>query len=1171
MLSQRPTNTIDLDAACKPRTDVLTRRSISIFSRRGVDSVDLSHSAVMRALPPAFRPVDGNVRQKPAAATPRKSSLKPKKSKGTILNAVPQTTSAGSPSKPLTPVAYVKTVKASSPLEFACTTAAHEATTLKETQAQIIAEKRSPSKRHAKSKSSVDRIGVWVNGVIHWEQDQQPARRSGETIGSRGGSASIRTRPQSDDSTYRSDRGKPCLTVIIPQGKLLTREQSIAALKRPATSHGLSRKPSQPPSSSFPVREVSPLTDCAVSKRTLSRATTVFSPIERSRAASSASQRHDRSQSSSVTNSANKDESSDYSKRSSSTSVEAQGQPARRAQSARSAKSASAIFSIVNPTVAATLDEYTPVTKSYMDKPLPPTPSVSDSSLSFPMPPTLMPISLKPMTPTGYPRPQTARSSKSPRPLLKKAHSFQDQSIGIPRKMSQLDVFDQEFMKTSPYCPEDDNTESECESELDSMTLSQAETELREEIGRMSKHIPKNEDLENSGLHIVNVNEPAESQAQANRESVTMVMHPPPQSPEVPLKSQRREWSRSNSGELSESEVARLHARRQSDPCSLILDTLDAPMSDWWVKHRLSRSVSSAELPKFIGAADFIDRNDKLVEEVAIDDGLIVVSGPTLMRPEPEQTAMQAASQEAAEGVLVKILASLTSIEDLMNAILINKGMHRVYCENERRLVQTVARNESAPAFELRQWLKPTRKSQLMETDDEDDDEITILEQSPAAYVQAWRRDLKIIESLKTMIVASCQSFIRKETVAAMTDKAHPQAQRVTDAFWRIWTFCSIFGSQKGRDEDLIGQLDWLKGGRLANNLDCAATVSMNVDFDVGSILLNAPEYFGSGNEHGLTETQLYDITEIWTCMASLLQGYLGRVGQARSHGVYDNCNIDKDDLEKEEYMLEEWIAWVVTLGPTVVLELAEYASESSSAGVALAEENGWTKWSPPTQTTSRCTFLKEPVARLYEERVTAANVKAQNAHEQAEKEKARRRIAAHAQEIRARRQHSAFKRVPLVDMSMERPMSVMSTLSGGVALTPRFPPRNMTLPPVPAPAAIHPALRAAPALSPTSAVMLQQGMRTPALGTQSSHMAITQHQLAAQPERQALRAFNGVGEGTVELAVQRLLAMGFSAAEATVALKTTDTGDGLRVDRAVDWLLRTRGPAASVKWTGPQ
>ena len=46
------------------------------------------------------------------------------------------------------------------------------------------------------------------------------------------------------------------------------------------------------------------------------------------------------------------------------------------------------------------------------------------------------------------------------------------------------------------------------------------------------------------------------------------------------------------------------------------------------------------------------------------------------------------------------------------------------------------------------------------------------------------------------------------------------------------------------------------------------------------------------------------------------------------------------------------------------------------------------------------------------------------------------------------------------------------------------------------------------------------------------------------------------MAENTVERAVQKIIDMGFSAAEAGEALRVTDMGNGLRIDRAIDLLL---------------
>lgn len=66
----------------------------------------------------------------------------------------------------------------------------------------------------------------------------------------------------------------------------------------------------------------------------------------------------------------------------------------------------------------------------------------------------------------------------------------------------------------------------------------------------------------------------------------------------------------------------------------------------------------------------------------------------------------------------------------------------------------------------------------------------------------------------------------------------------------------------------------------------------------------------------------------------------------------------------------------------------------------------------------------------------------------------------------------------------------------------------------------------------------------------QDSHAASMQH--ARQYEMADPQTTN-----SVDRAVFRIVEMGFSPEQAKGALKITDMGDGLRVDRAVEFLLR--------------
>jgi hypothetical protein len=252
--------------------------------------------------------------------------------------------------------------------------------------------------------------------------------------------------------------------------------------------------------------------------------------------------------------------------------------------------------------------------------------------------------------------------------------------------------------------------------------------------------------------------------------------------------------------------------------------------------------------------------------------------------------------------------------------------------------------------------------------------------------------------------------------------------------------------------------------------------------------------------------------------MVVLLQGYHGRVGQARYHGVYDQCDVEECDVENEENYLEEWTAYLLTLGPEVVLEMAELYP---AAGFAMAKDNGWTRWTPPIYNGSRTSFLKEPVAKSYEAQIVEAKQQQRDPREQGKKDASRRRVATLAAEIRLRRQSSAYKRSPLIDMTNERAMSMRSRRDS-VSSTGHSSSRE--------------ASRLASA-APTSMSSVPRSFHTIAEDCSES--------------------FDHRAKDTGERAIQQLIAMGFDREMAIDALRITDRGDGLRLDRAVDLLLR--------------
>ena len=256
-------------------------------------------------------------------------------------------------------------------------------------------------------------------------------------------------------------------------------------------------------------------------------------------------------------------------------------------------------------------------------------------------------------------------------------------------------------------------------------------------------------------------------------------------------------------------------------------------------------------------------------------------------------------SPAGAEAVILNILQHLDHFDDLFSAALINHGFYRVYKRHELDLIKSTLQAMSPPAWEFREIAFPGHD--LLHAEDL---EMTRPEEeyTPATYLQFQKRDIQIIRAIKLEILEKCQSFVRPEITAALLSTDPSESARVDDALWRIWTFCIIFGSGKGREDDLVAQMDWLNGGTLAHQETC--TFSMTGTDLMNDTLVGMSESFAKGNEGGLSAEQLFDIMELWNCLAVLLQSFEGRTVQARQAGIYDNTDIRGGDIDGEEMML---------------------------------------------------------------------------------------------------------------------------------------------------------------------------------------------------------------------------------------------------------------------------
>jgi hypothetical protein len=74
--------------------------------------------------------------------------------------------------------------------------------------------------------------------------------------------------------------------------------------------------------------------------------------------------------------------------------------------------------------------------------------------------------------------------------------------------------------------------------------------------------------------------------------------------------------------------------------------------------------------------------------------------------------------------------------------------------------------------------------------------------------------------------------------------------------------------------------------------------------------------------------------------------------------------------------------------------------------------------------------------------------------------------------------------------------------------------------------------------------------------GSQSSGSFSSRSEALQQHEQQHHIFGSRSHENTADKAIYRIVEMGFTADQAREALRLTDLGDGLRVDRAVEFLL---------------
>jgi len=239
-------------------------------------------------------------------------------------------------------------------------------------------------------------------------------------------------------------------------------------------------------------------------------------------------------------------------------------------------------------------------------------------------------------------------------------------------------------------------------------------------------------------------------------------------------------------------------------------------------------------------------------------------------------------------------MSKVNDFTDLLSLACSNKGFYGVFKGNKLALVKAVLRNKSPPAWEL-------REASPKEIITNSRSGSSKLDYTPTKYVQFHTRDTYTILQLRTVIFVRCQALLRPDTAAAIRERSGDMSRRIDSALWRIWTFCTLFGSGKGREGDIMGQMDWLNGGTLARPTTRGSEMSF-----LESPRKNILPTFGRGNPGGLSADDLCDMTEMWICIKALLANIkdAARVSQARAYGVFHGHKGTTGNPRAEELLI---------------------------------------------------------------------------------------------------------------------------------------------------------------------------------------------------------------------------------------------------------------------------
>ncbi|KAI9034901.1 uncharacterized protein KD926_005151 [Aspergillus affinis] len=331
-----------------------------------------------------------------------------------------------------------------------------------------------------------------------------------------------------------------------------------------------------------------------------------------------------------------------------------------------------------------------------------------------------------------------------------------------------------------------------------------------------------------------------------------------------------------------------------------------------------------------------------------------------LPRPRKGTPAPAKSSTSAHVSVMFCILQEVDNLVDLFSFALVNRAAYTALKSHELPLIKSTLWKMSPAAWELRE-MSEIRWDKAPYTGG----------QSLAAtlYIRHCTMDLINHAQIKFLLYDHAHLILREDTLAAMRDGCSTRAIEIDEAIWRVWTFCHLFGNHKNRENDIMGQVRWLRGDCFVegDEHDLPAVCATSPDpKDFNTVFFSPPRGFAAGNRGLLSETQLRDMIEIWTAMASLLDFLRDETVLARRFGVFDGLDVPVGDRRLEKQALRAWLNYILTLGPTAVLSLVPLGPRSPKESIfSRANSYGWTKWTPPLSSSLENGFFVGVVSEL--------------------------------------------------------------------------------------------------------------------------------------------------------------------------------------------------------------